>query len=1266
MKYGKFTQRITALMLAAAFSLTEVSAIPKSVYAESIESSDSTVLTSEYNSTDSRNHDSSIPTAVHNASADITVNTDSSSFSVNAQANAPKVDSDYIEESSSVSVTAQAQVTKAETVNSEAANSDTSKADAPVSKAKESKSTANFSLKSVTILAEDDDVVTGNCGQDSEGNLSDDLTYSYNSTTKELTISAKEDGTGLMKDSMSWDSSVKSAESVILNEGVKSIGINAFNGFANLKYVNKTIEDENIINKFPEGLETIGNSAFISGNNACPITGIVEFPSSLTSIGSNAFRGYDADWSVKNQITEIKFAENMESLTIGNNAFQRSDSLENIDFPKNLTSTATLGSNIFYGCGKLTEITIPGCFVTVSDTNAFDNASITKMTFGEGITSIDAGVCPNTIEEVVLPKTLKAIPDSCFNGCTKLKYVNADKSGETVINQFPEGLETIGQSAFITGNDACPITGIVEFPSTLQSIGASAFRAYDADWSSKNQITEIKFAADTESLTIGNNAFQRCDSLKSVEFSDGMKDLTIGNNAFQTCINLSDFKFPNTLETISMGTNIFTGCTSLEEINVPECFGTVKSGMFKGAPSLKKIILEEGITAIESGAFPASMEEIILPVTITAIPNNCFTGCSNLKYVNKTEFEDGTYGSKFPEKLETIGDGAFRNDNDACPITGIVEFPSTLQSIGANAFRAYDADWSSKNQITEIRFAADTESLTIGNNAFQRCDSLKSVEFSDGMKDLSIGNNAFQTCISLSDFKFPSSLESVSMGTNVFNGCTSLQEINIPKCFGTLKSGIINSAPSLKKIIIEEGITAIESGAFPTSTEEIVLPGTVTEIPNNCFAGCSSLKYVNKTEFEDGTYGSKFPEGLVSINYRAFSSYYDCCPLEGIVEFPSTLKAIGNEAFCTYNDNFVKNNITELRFSDEASELTIGSSAFNYNTNLKKVTIPDSVKKLTINSAAFSNCTGLSGFNFPNALESISLSSNIFVGCAFDEITIPKCFGTVKSGMFSGDTNLKKIILEEGITGLQSGAFPNTMEEIVLPGTVTEIPNNCFAGCSSLKYVNKTEFEDGTYGSKFPEGLVSINYRAFSSYYDCCPLEGIVEFPSTLKAIGNEAFCTYNDNFVKNNITELRFSDEASGLSIGSNAFTNNTNLVKVDFKNITSIGSYAFQNCTNISTKDNVFSLADSKIEYIGYYAFNGCSQLDGCELYLPDNLKKLDSYPFGSSIKFADVYTPLHPFKYNGTNISADTLHFRGIDDSETVTVDGGTYSWSSSLSS
>ena len=149
-------------------------------------------------------------------------------------------------------------------------------------------------------------VKSGTCG-DSGSDLTWDLDY----TTGTLTVS----GTGNMAnwgdtDAVPWYKAKESIKSVVIAEGVTSIGDRAFNGYSNLAKV--TIAGT---------VETIGYWAF----NNCTNLERIELPEGVTSLSGGVFYG----------------CTGLKSVTI----------------PGSVTS---IGDNVFNGCTSLTEVTYTG------------------------------------------------------------------------------------------------------------------------------------------------------------------------------------------------------------------------------------------------------------------------------------------------------------------------------------------------------------------------------------------------------------------------------------------------------------------------------------------------------------------------------------------------------------------------------------------------------------------------------------------------------------------------------------------------------------------------------------------------------------------------------------------------------------------------------------------------------------------------------------------------------------------------------------------
>ena len=143
----------------------------------------------------------------------------------------------------------------------------------------------------------------------------------------------------------------------------------------------------------------------------------------------------------------------------------------------------------------------------------------------EGVTDIEDGAFYNidSFSIVELPSTLKTIGDFAFGQCFGLKSIN-----------FPEGLESIGKSAFYITN----LQSIV-LPSTITKIAEGAFSHNDS-------LETIIIPGNIKIIRKG--AFQSCDKLTTIIFCEGVE--TIEEKAFDSN-GLRKMAIPNSV--ISIG-----------------------------------------------------------------------------------------------------------------------------------------------------------------------------------------------------------------------------------------------------------------------------------------------------------------------------------------------------------------------------------------------------------------------------------------------------------------------------------------------------------------------------------------------------------------------------------------------------------------------------------------------------------------------------------------------------------------------------------------
>ena len=195
----------------------------------------------------------------------------------------------------------------------------------------------------------------------------------------------------------------------------------------------------------PENLKYIGNSAF----SECSFTGQLALPENLSYLGPAAFQSagkFVGNLKIPNLIKELP-----------DYVFSGSSFTGNLD----LNNVQKLSNDTFSDTGFKGELIIP-----------------------EGITEIPERCFSGTLfSAIVFPSTLKLIGGYSFYYCWRLSEVS----------QFPEGLVSIGASAF----NSCRALQKIQLPSTLQSI------QYDAFWNCHYLSSIISAATEPPILMSG-------------------------------------------------------------------------------------------------------------------------------------------------------------------------------------------------------------------------------------------------------------------------------------------------------------------------------------------------------------------------------------------------------------------------------------------------------------------------------------------------------------------------------------------------------------------------------------------------------------------------------------------------------------------------------------------------------------------------------------------------------------------------------------------
>ena len=206
----------------------------------------------------------------------------------------------------------------------------------------------------------------------------------------------------------------------------------------------------------------------------------------------------------------------------------------------------SIGDDAFYGCSKLTEVTIPNKTTSLGEYCFSGNSLLANIDLGNGLKTIGQYCFSGcSMPEISIPASVTSIGNYTFNNCSSLAdVVIEDRTSEL----------TLGSNGSSPLFAPCPldsvyIGGKIKY-NTSSSSGYSPFY--------RNTSLRTIVISDTED-EIYNNEFYGCTSLKNVTMGDGVKK--IGNWAFSGCSNLDYFNFGSGMQ--SIGDEAFSDCTNL-------------------------------------------------------------------------------------------------------------------------------------------------------------------------------------------------------------------------------------------------------------------------------------------------------------------------------------------------------------------------------------------------------------------------------------------------------------------------------------------------------------------------------------------------------------------------------------------------------------------------------------------------------------------------------------------------------------------------------
>lgn len=417
-------------------------------------------------------------------------------------------------------------------------------------------------------------------------------------------------------------------------------------------------------------------------------------------------------------------------------------------------------------------------------------------------------------------------------------------------------------------------------------------------------------------------------------------------------------------------------------------------------------------------------------------------------------------------KEVTLPEGVFyvaTNGFSRNPNLKEVTFPSTIKLIGNSAFAAC--------AIEKLNFSENTDfPLAIDNVAFFS-NKIKSVWLPD--KTEKVTNMAFRN------------------NTGVENGIVHLY---IPKTKGNY---VDNN--TYQKPFVGDAIPAEAWAEKPWGTAHFTFDGTtITGLSES-----GKIKIQNDTNLvlpdqnaagEDVTAIGNGTNGVGTFGYKAAD---DTVYAPDSVKLPAKLESIGNFAFSAVVDtktSEVKHGVKEVEFPETLK--TIGNTAFQ-NAPLTEVSLPDSVT--SVGSGAFTNTekatTHIEKVKLSKGMTAIPAS--MFTNQKVKNVEIPEGIKTIGSRAFAGN-RVETLKISGTVEKIDDYAFwNNQMKELEIPGNVKTIGRYAFQ--RTQEYIKATINKVVLH-----EGLESIGKRAF--YQTLTSECKSIDLPTTVKVLDAAAF----------------------------------------------------------------------------------------------------------------------------------------------------------------